>query len=144
MRRMSTKPPANSAAVNSGPRKIHSTIPSSKTRLVEANMNASAAGSPAPFWNVLLAIAIAAYEHDDDAAPSPVAFSVDPRPRPPSTRSISPRVNQACTIPDSRKPRISAHHTSHAIWKAKLSASPIAPSTSVTAQSPGGRERGRP
>jgi hypothetical protein len=50
----------NSAAVNAGPRKIQSTIPSSKTRLVEANMKARVAGRPAPFWNRLLAIAIAA------------------------------------------------------------------------------------
>jgi hypothetical protein len=47
--RISRKPPTNSAAVNSGPRKIQSTIPSSKTRFVEATMNARAAGSPAPF-----------------------------------------------------------------------------------------------
>jgi hypothetical protein len=58
--RMSRKPPTNSAAVNSGPRKIQSTIPSSKTRLVEANMKAIVAGSPAPFWKVDLPIAIAA------------------------------------------------------------------------------------
>jgi hypothetical protein len=58
--RISTSPPANSAAVNSGPRKIQSTIPISKTRFVEANMNATVAGRPAPFWKTLLAIAIAA------------------------------------------------------------------------------------
>ena len=34
--------------------------PDLETRLVEANMNAIAAGSPAPFWKVDLAIAIAA------------------------------------------------------------------------------------
>ena len=31
------------------PEKTHRTIPISKTRFVEANMNATAAGSPAPF-----------------------------------------------------------------------------------------------
>jgi hypothetical protein len=50
--RISSRSPANSAAVNAGPRKTHSTIPISKTRFVEANMNATAAGSPAPFWKV--------------------------------------------------------------------------------------------
>jgi hypothetical protein len=83
--------------------------------VLEANMEAIAAGSPAPFWKALLAIAIAAYEHDDDAAPSPAPLSVAASPRPPSTRPICPRVTQACTTPESRKPRISAHHTSEAI-----------------------------
>ena len=36
------------------------TRPSSQTRFVEANWNASALAAPAPFWNRLLAIAIAA------------------------------------------------------------------------------------
>jgi hypothetical protein len=59
MSRIRISPPTNSAAVNSGPRKIQSTIPSSNTRFVDANMKASAAGSPAPFWKVDLAIAMA-------------------------------------------------------------------------------------
>jgi hypothetical protein len=41
--------------------------------LVEANWNASAATAEAPFENSDLAIAIAAYEQLDDAAPRPVA-----------------------------------------------------------------------
>jgi len=38
----------------------HSTSPSSQTRLVEANWNARAEAADAPFWNRLLAMAIAA------------------------------------------------------------------------------------
>ena len=61
-----------------------STIPSSKTRFVDANWNAIAEPRLAPFSNSDFAIAIAAYEHDDDAAPSPVASAASRAPRPPS------------------------------------------------------------
>jgi hypothetical protein len=40
-------------------------------------------------------------------------------------------VTQAWTTPDSAKPRISAHHTSHAIWKALASPSPTVDRTEV-------------
>jgi hypothetical protein len=46
--------------VNSQPRKTHITIPSSKTRFVDANWNAIADAKLAPFWNVDFAIATAA------------------------------------------------------------------------------------
>jgi hypothetical protein len=42
--------------------------------LVDANWKASAAAAEAPFWNSDLAIAIAAYEHDEDPAPRPWLF----------------------------------------------------------------------
>ena len=42
------------------PQEIDITIPSSKTRFVEANWNAIAAAKLAPFWNSDFAIAIAA------------------------------------------------------------------------------------
>ena len=46
--------------MNSQPRKIHITIPISKTSFVDANWNAIAAARLAPFWNVDFAIATAA------------------------------------------------------------------------------------
>ena len=55
-----TRPPAYSASVNCQPISTQSTIPSSQTRFVEANWNASAQAADAPFWKRLLAIATAA------------------------------------------------------------------------------------
>ena len=51
-------------------------MPSSITRFVDANSNAMAAVKSAPFWKIERAIATAAYEHDDDAAPSPDATRI--------------------------------------------------------------------
>jgi hypothetical protein len=68
-----TIPPRYSASVNCHPMSSQSTRPSSHTRFVEANWKASAVAADAPFWKSDLAMATAAYEHDDDAAPSPVA-----------------------------------------------------------------------
>jgi hypothetical protein len=48
MSAMSTKPPMNSASVNSQPRKSHITIPSSNTRFVDANWKDIAAAKLAP------------------------------------------------------------------------------------------------
>ena len=48
-------------------------IPSSMTRLVEANSKAMAAVKFAPFRKIARARATAAYEHEDEAAPSPQA-----------------------------------------------------------------------
>ena len=55
-----TIPPTYSASVNCQPISTHSTSPSSHTRFVEANWNASALAADAPFWNSDLPIAIAA------------------------------------------------------------------------------------
>jgi hypothetical protein len=55
-----TIPPTYSATVNCQPISTHSTSPSSQTRLVEANWNASADAALAPFWNSDFPIAIAA------------------------------------------------------------------------------------
>ena len=52
--------PRNSASVNPA-EKIRITIPISNTRFVEANWNAIAVARLAPFWNIDLAIATAAY-----------------------------------------------------------------------------------
>ncbi len=53
-------PPMYSASVNCQPSSTQRTRPSSQTRLVEANWNASAVTAEAPFWNRDLAIAMAA------------------------------------------------------------------------------------
>src|SRR3954453_251834 len=102
-----TIPPRYSASVNCQPSRTHRTSPSSQTRLVDANWNASALAADAPFWNRLLAIAIAAYEHDEEAAPSKVALVIGLNPSPDSARSIRSRGTQACTIADMAKPRTS-------------------------------------
>ena len=74
--------------MNCQPISTQSTSPSSQTRLVEANWKASIEAALAPFWNRLLPIAIAAYEHDEDAAPSPVALAIGARPSAASAPSI--------------------------------------------------------
>ena len=53
-------PPTNSAAANCQPISTTSTMPSSITRFVEANMNTIAETKSAPFWNSDFAIADAA------------------------------------------------------------------------------------
>ena len=55
-------------------------------------------------WKSDFAIAIAAYEHDEEAAPSPVAQTADVRPRPARRRSIAARGTQAWTIAETAKP----------------------------------------
>ena len=70
-------PPTNSAAANCQPMRMINTTPSSITRFVEANMKTIAVRKSAPFWNSDLAIADAAYEHDDDTMPSPDARATD-------------------------------------------------------------------
>jgi len=90
---MST-PPANSAPRNGQPSRISRISPSSKTRLVEANSNTMAAGKLAPLRKSDRAIATAAYEHDDDAAPRNVANprlrgESDPRVRATALRETS-------------------------------------------------------
>src|SRR6059036_3749949 len=103
-------PPRYSASVNCQPSSTHRTRPSSQTRFVEANWNVSAEAALAPFWNSDLAIAIAAYEHDDDAAPSPVAQATGRGPEPLNADSICPRGTQACTTAEKKNPSTRAHH----------------------------------
>ena len=108
----------NSAAVKRQPTITQRTRPSSKTRFVDANWNTIAETRLAPRSKSDLAIAIAAYEHDDDAAPSPEASATSGSPRPPSARSSRRRGTQACTIADRAKPNASAHQTSHTMRSA--------------------------
>ena len=68
-------PPTNSAAVNCQPINNARMIPNSTTRLVEAISKAIAAVKFAPLRNSDRASATAAYEHDDDAIPSPAAIA---------------------------------------------------------------------
>ena len=60
MKAIRSTPPTSSASVNCQPRKIQITIPSSKTRFVDANWNAIADTRLAPFWSIDFAIATAA------------------------------------------------------------------------------------
>src|ERR1700721_4585134 len=69
--------PMNSAAANHHPIRTTRTTLSSITRLVEAISNAMAAVKSAPLRNKERASATAAYEHDDDAAPSASARRID-------------------------------------------------------------------
>ena len=120
---ISTIPPISSASVNCQPISTHMTMPSSTTRFVEANWNASALAEEAPAANSDLAIAIAAYEQDDDAAPSPLASATGRTPPAPSARSMRTRGAHACTAPEIVNPSTSAHHTCHAISSAFCSPS---------------------
>ena len=65
---------------------------------------------------------MAAYEHDEEAAPSPVAHASGRGPSPASLASIRSRGTHAWTTAEMKKPSTSAHHTSHAIRNASLSA----------------------
>src|SRR4051794_35313196 len=115
-------PPRYSATANCQPMSTHSTSPSSHTRFVEANWNASDDVVDAPFWKRLLAMAMAAYEHDEDAAPRPVALATGATPPPESAFWMRSRGTHAWTIADIAKPNTSAHQTCQAIKNASLRA----------------------
>ena len=108
-------PPMNSASVNCQPISNAKMIPSSTTKLVEAISNAIAAVKLAPFRNSDRANATAAYEHDDDTAPKPVAIANVLGRSSPSTRTIVLRQTTADTTEDRANPRRSAHRISHVI-----------------------------
>ena len=69
-------PPTNSAAINCQPSTTASSTLSSTTRFVDANWNAIAAIKSAPLRNSVRASAVAAYEHDELAAPIADAFTI--------------------------------------------------------------------
>ncbi len=99
---------------------------------MDAISNAMAAVKLAPLRNNERARATAAYEHDDDAAPSPVA-AANVRGRPsPSTRTIESRRTTACTTAERAKPRISAHSISQVIETVMPSACRTASHAAVT------------
>src|SRR6266568_3136218 len=122
-------PPTNSAAVNCQPSSTARMMPSSMTRLVEANSKAMALVKSAPLRNTDRAIATAAYEQEEEAAPSPQAIESERGESSGSSRPISALETTAWTAPEIAKPRISAHRISHAMAAARLSACPSASRT---------------
>jgi hypothetical protein len=131
-------PPTNSAAVNCQPSSTARMMPSSMTRLVEANWKAIALVKSAPLRNTDRAIATAAYEQEEAAAPSPQAIESDRGESSGSSRPISALETTAWTAPEIAKPRISAHRISHAMAAARLSAWPSAATTSTCVSGPVG------
>src|ERR1700731_195521 len=129
-------PPTNSAAVNCQPISSARITPSSTTRFVEAISNAIAAVKFAPLRNSERASATAAYEHDDDAAPSPVATASVRGRSSPRRPTIADLRTTACTTADSANPRIKAHRISHVIDPASASARPMASITSIASPNP--------
>ena len=69
-------PPINSAAANCQPRSVHMTSPSSKTKLVLANIKTIAVVKSAPLSIKLLAMALAAYEQLELIAPNNDALAI--------------------------------------------------------------------
>ena len=136
-------PPTNSARVNCQPISRARMTPSSTTRLVEAISKAIAAVKLAPWRNRDRASATAAYEHDDDAAPNPVAMASVRGRSSPSRRMIVLRRTTACTTADNAKPRISAQRICHVIDPAMARAWPRACSARTAFSFPGWRSRYR-
>ncbi len=108
-------PPTNSAAVNCQPINRARITPSSTTRLVEAISNAIAAVKSAPLRNSERARATAAYEQEEEAEPSRAARARVRGRSSPSSRTTVDLRTTACTIADSRNPRIRAQVISQVI-----------------------------
>jgi hypothetical protein len=105
-------PPTNSANTNCHPMRTAKTIPSSTTRLVEANMNTMAATKSAPPAKRERARAEAAYEQLDDTIPYTDARATEPGRWSPKRRVISSRDTKAWTAPERTKPRTRAQSVS--------------------------------
>ena len=135
-------PPTSSASVNCQPTRSASSTPSSTTRFVEATSNAIAAVKSAPLRKSERASATAAYEQDDDAAPSPAAVAIERGESSGSSRLISRFETTACTAPDSAKPRIRPQSICHAIAAATPTACTSASmSCPTSSQYPNGSSR---
>ena len=115
-------PPTNSASVNCHPMRMAMMIPSSATRFVDASMKVIADVKFAPFRKIERANAAAAYEQDDDAAPSRLAIAIDLGESSGSNLVICFLETTACTIPERPNPRISAQRISQNMAKAILRA----------------------
>ena len=124
-------PPTSSPSANCQPSSTQITIPSSTTRFVEANMKTIELTKSAPRWKSVFAIADAAYEHEEEAAPKRVARRTSRGPRRPSTRCMSTRGTNACTAPEIPKPRIRAHSVAQNMKKASRSEWPMSISTCI-------------
>src|SRR5437763_14612108 len=105
-------PPTNSASANCQPISTIKMIDNSATRLVEATSNAIAAVKSAPLRKIERARATAAYEHDDEAAPSPVAIARLFGESSGNNFVISLFETTAWTTPDKPKPKINGHKIS--------------------------------
>ena len=88
---------------------------SSRTRFVDAISNAIAAVKFAPLRKIERASATAAYEHDDEAAPSASAVPIERGWSSGSSWLICCFETTACTPAERAKPRISGHRISHPI-----------------------------
>src|SRR5712671_6435703 len=126
-------PPANSARVNCQDSSSAMMMPSSMTRLVLAISKVIAAVKLAPRRNSARASATAAYEHDDEAAPRPVASASVFGLSSPSSRATVCRRTTACTTADKVNPRISDQVICHVIEPATARAWPIASSARIVA-----------
>ena len=105
-------PPTNSASANCQPMRTMRMIDNSATRFVEASSNAIAAVKSAPFRKIDRASATAAYEHDDEAAPRPVAIARLFGESSGKSFVICDFDTTACTAPDNPNPKINGHKIS--------------------------------
>src|SRR6266568_1453039 len=126
-------PPTNSARVNCQDSSSAMMMPSAMTSVVLAISKVIAAVKLAPRRNSARASATAAYEHDDEAAPNPVASASAFGPSSPSSRATVCRRITAWTTADSVNPRISDQVISHVIEPATARAWPIASSPRIVA-----------
>src|SRR5665213_985080 len=104
-----TAAPTTSATANCQPRKTIMTIVNSSTRFVEAISNVIAAVKSAPFRKIDRAIATAAYEQDDEAAPSPHARRSVRGRWSPNMRTMASLDTTAWMAAEIPKPRINGH-----------------------------------
>jgi hypothetical protein len=126
-----TSPPAYSASVNCQEISSARIIPSSMTRLVLAISNTIAEVKLAPLRSSDRASATAAYEHEDDAAPRPVARVSVLGLSSPSMRVIVCRRTRAWTIADRANPSMSDQVISQAMVPATAKAWPRASRTCI-------------
>src|SRR5215831_18039715 len=126
-------PPTNSPRVNCHDSSRAKMMPSSITRLVLAISKAIAAVKLAPRRNRDRASATAAYEHDEEAAPSPVATASVFGRSSPSSRMTVWRRTTAWTTADSVNPRISDQVICQVIDPASARAWPSASTTRIAA-----------
>src|SRR5499425_2630511 len=134
-------PPTNSPRVNCHDSSSAKMMPSSMTRLVLAISKAIAAVKLAPRRNRDRASATAAYEHDDEAAPRPVATASVLGRSSPSSRMTVWRRTTAWTTADSVNPRISDQVICQVIEPASVRAWPSASTTRIAALRGGDREQ---
>ena len=117
-------PPTNSATPNCQPNSTIKSTPSSNTKLVAANWKAIAAVKSAPLRTMERAMATAAYEHEDEAAPRLPAIRMLRGPASGSRRDISSFETISSMTAEKRNPRLSPQKMSQNITNAIHSAWP--------------------